>query len=138
MAVTSTAMTSVARGEKGLIHSPVARPLDLSSANMFLIRLYSWNEEMERDREILEQLAEYGMEVAAALKAQIVAASDADCADRLSLAFTRVSRSIRQTLAFKAKLSEMKAKSVEKRHAKDREHAIETSRLRFKKQQVGP
>ena len=92
--------------------------------------------ETERDREILEQLAEYGMEVAAALKAQIVAASDADCADRLSLAFTRIARSIRQTLAFKAKLAEMKAKSAEKRHAKEREQAIETSRLRFKKQQV--
>ena len=92
--------------------------------------------EMERDREILEQLAELGMAVAAALKAQIVAASDADSADRLSLAFTRVARSIRQTLAFKAKLAEMKAKSAEKRQAKEREQAIETSWLRFKKRQV--
>ncbi len=81
--------------------------------------------ETERDREILEQLAEYGMEVAAALKAQIETASDADCADRLSLAFTRVSRSIRQTLAFKAKLADLKAKSAEKRQTKDREQAIE-------------
>jgi hypothetical protein len=36
----------------------------------------------ERDREILEQLAGYGMEVAAALKAQIVASSDADVSVR--------------------------------------------------------
>ncbi len=91
--------------------------------------------ETERDREILEQLAEFGMEVAAALKAQIVAASDADCAE-LSLAFTRVSRSIRQTLAFKAKLADVKAKSAEKRQAKERDHAIETTRLRAKKHQV--
>src|SRR5271163_2383286 len=76
------------------------------------------------------------MEVAAALKAQIVASSDADCTDRLSLAFTRVARSIRQTLAFKAKLADLTAKSAEKCRAKERERAIETSRLRAKKQQV--
>ncbi len=95
--------------------------------------------ETERDREILEQLAEYGMEIAAALKVQIVtqtAAGDSEESDRLSLAFTRVSRSIRQTLAFKQKLADMTAKSAEKRYAKEREQAIETSRLRVKKHQV--
>jgi len=73
--------------------------------------------------------------VAKTLKERIAAAGDAGCAD-LSLAFTRVSRSIRQTLAFKAKLAEMKAKAAEKRNAKERNHAIETSRLRVKKHQV--
>jgi len=80
-----------------------------------------------------------GLEAAKALSRQIAAeaaAGNAENADRLSLALTRVSRSIRQTLAFKAKLAEMKAKSAEKRHTKEREQAIETSRLRFKKQQV--
>ncbi len=90
----------------------------------------------DRDREILETLAGLGLEVAMALKAKIVAAADAESADRLSLAFTRVSRSIRQTLAFKAKLAEMKAKSAEKRQSKERDQAIETSRLRAKKHQV--
>src|SRR5271168_774548 len=93
-------------------------------------------EATDRDREILETLAELGLEVAMALKQRIIAAEDAESADRLSLAFTRVSRSIRQTLAFKAKLAEMKAKSVERRNAKEREQAIETSRLRVKKHQV--
>ena len=95
--------------------------------------------ETARDREILETLAELGLEVAVALKAQIVtqaAAGDAEGADRLSLAFTHVSRSIRQTLVFKAKLAEMKAKATEKRKAKECQAAIETSRLRFKKSQV--
>ncbi len=95
--------------------------------------------ETARDREILETLTELALEVATALKAQIVteaAAGSAENADRLSLAFTRVARSIRQTLAFKAKLAEMAAKSAEKRHAKEREQAIETSRLRVKKHQV--
>ena len=91
--------------------------------------------ETDRDREILEELAELGLAVAVTLKERIAAAGDADCAD-LSLAFTRVARSIRQTLAFKAKLAEMKAKGAEKRHAKEREQAIETSRLKFKKRQV--
>src|SRR5271156_5270723 len=91
--------------------------------------------ETDRDREILEELAELGLAVAKTLKERIAAAGDAGCAD-LSLAFTRVSRSIRQTLAFKAKLAEMKAKAAEKRNAKERNHAIETSRLRVKKHQV--
>ncbi len=90
----------------------------------------------DQDREILETLTELGLEVAVALKEKIVAAADAESADRLSLAFTRVSRSIRQTLAFRAKLAEMKAKSAEKRQAKERDQAIETSRLRVKKHQV--
>ncbi len=95
--------------------------------------------ETARDREILETLTELALEVATALKARIVtdaAAGNAESADRLSLAFTRVSRSVRQTLAFKAKLADMTAKSAEKRQEKDREQAIETSRLRAKKQQV--
>ena len=80
-----------------------------------------------------------GKLVPPALKARIVteaAAGNAESTDRLSLAFTRISRSIRQTIAFKAKLAEMKAKSAEKHQAKAREEAIETSRLRFKKRQV--
>src|SRR5271156_579941 len=93
-------------------------------------------EATDRDREILEALAELGLEVASALKQRIIAAEEAESADRLSLAFTRVSRSIRQTLAFRAKLAEMKAKSAEKRQAKERDQAIETSRLRAKKHQV--
>ncbi len=93
-------------------------------------------EATDRDREILEALAELGLEVASALKQRIIAAEEAESADRLSLAFTRVSRSIRQTLAFRAKLAEMKAKSAEKRQAKERDQAIETSRLRVKKHQV--
>ncbi len=95
--------------------------------------------ETARDREILETLTELALEVATALKARIVteaAAGNAENADRLSLAFTRVARSIRQTLAFKAKLADISAKAVEKRHAKEREQAIETSRLRVKKHQV--
>jgi hypothetical protein len=101
--------------------------------------IYEEDAEMEatdRDREILETLAELGLEVASALKQRIIAAEDAESADRLSLAFTRVSRSIRQTLAFKAKLAEMKAKASEKRQAKECQQAIETSRLRVKKHQV--
>src|SRR5271156_5380608 len=95
--------------------------------------------ETARDREILETLTELALEFATALKAQIVteaAAGNAESADRLSLAFTRVARSIRQTLAFKAKLADMVAKSAEKRQATEREQAIETTRLRARKQQV--
>src|ERR1700761_3702572 len=84
--------------------------------------------EMGRDREILEELAELGLAVAKTLKERIAAAGDADCAD-LTLAFTRVSRSIRQTLACKAKLGEKLA-------TRARQTSIETSRLRFKKRQV--
>ena len=95
--------------------------------------------ETARDREILETLTELALEVATALKAQIVteaAAGNAESADRLSLAFTRVGRSIRQTLAFKAKLAEMAAKAVEKHETKVLEQAIAASRLRFKKQKI--
>ena len=86
--------------------------------------------ETARDREILETLTELALEVATALKAQIVteaAAGNAESADRLSLAFTRVARSVRQTLAFKAKLADITAKAAEKRQTKAREQAIETS-----------
>ncbi len=92
--------------------------------------------ETARDREILETLTELALEVATALIVTDAAAGNAENANRLSLAFTRVARSIRQTLAFKAKLADMVAKRAEKRQAQEREEAIEKTRLRARKLQV--
>lgn len=56
----------------------------------------------ERHSRILQELAELGMTLARAVAARAVETGDAD----LGLAFTRVARAVRQTLALEAKLAD--------------------------------
>jgi hypothetical protein len=66
--------------------------------------------EAARDRRMLDRLAEIGMEIAEALGEQVLAQAAAPDAPvpgpDLTLAFTRVARTVRQTLALKPKLAE--------------------------------
>jgi hypothetical protein len=58
----------------------------------------------ERHRQALTELAELGLSLARKLHAQAETVDDVEQAAELSLAFHRVSRSVRQTIALEAKL----------------------------------
>src|SRR5258705_8925277 len=61
-------------------------------------------EKQERQERILAELSELGLALARDLQARALAATDIAEASELGLAFQRVSRSVRQTLALEAKL----------------------------------
>src|SRR5688500_13108755 len=58
----------------------------------------------ERHRQALTELAELGLSLARKIHAQAETVEDVEQAAELSLAFHRVSRSVRQTVALEAKL----------------------------------
>jgi len=58
----------------------------------------------ERHGAVLGELAELGMTLVRGLHEQALAAATPEAADRLALAFHRLSRSVRQTLALEARL----------------------------------
>ncbi|HET6972096.1 MAG TPA: hypothetical protein VFH92_13295, partial [Phenylobacterium sp.] len=57
-----------------------------------------------RDAEILDELAELGLELARGLQERALAAAGAQDASTLAMAFQRVARTVRQSLALKGKL----------------------------------
>jgi hypothetical protein len=75
----------------------------------------------ERHGRILAELSELGLALARGVQAQALAADDPASAADLSLAFHRVSRSVRQTLALEARLER-------DRNQKDREDRAEAAR----------
>ena len=79
------------------------------------------NDRAERRGRILAELAELGMGLARRVHERAMAAEDAHDADRLTLAFHRLSRSVRQTLALEARLEreDQRAAVEDERRAED-------------------
>jgi hypothetical protein len=75
----------------------------------------------ERHGRILAELSELGLALARGVQAQALAAEDPATVADLSLAFHRISRSVRQTLALEAKLER-------DRHRQDREDRTDAVR----------
>lgn len=73
---------------------------------MYVLLLFMSNvaDMTERHRQALTELAELGLSLARKLHAQAETVEDVEQAAELSLAFHRVSRSVRQTVALEAKL----------------------------------
>lgn len=79
-------------------------------------------EKQERQERILAELSELGLALARDLQARALAAADIAEAGELGLAFQRVSRAVRQTLALEAKLD----RDRERAQREDRAEAQET------------
>ena len=62
------------------------------------------NHRAERQGRMLDRLAELGMSLAERLHERAMAAEEPETAERLALAFHRLSRSVRQTIALQARL----------------------------------
>ena len=88
----------------------------------------------ERHARILQMLAERGAELACKLQEQAMAAEDPKEAAELALAFHRVARTVRQSLALEAKLE----RDARRGTAEDRRFAAEarTARVDERKAQV--
>jgi hypothetical protein len=88
----------------------------------------------ERQGRMLDELAELGMSLARRLHERAMEAEDAEEAERLALAFHRLSRSVRQTLALQARLErDARRDLVEtERHAE----AVRTERVNARRAQV--
>ena len=79
-------------------------------------------EKRERQERILAELSELGIALARDLQARALAAEDVATASELGLAFQRVSRSVRQTLALDAKLERDRQRA-------EREDSADTERV---------
>ena len=79
---------------------------------------------VDRDSEILRELAELGLMVARDLQARVAAAKDDATANQLARSFERVSRSVRHCLALEARLKD----GFRRRAVEDREQAAEARR----------
>jgi hypothetical protein len=91
-------------------------------------------EPTERRDRILTELSELGLDIARDLHARALAAETPEAAGELALAFQRVSRSVRQTLALEAKLERDRARQDrEDRADAAREH---TTRIHRRRTQV--
>ena len=91
-------------------------------------------EKMERQDRILAELSELGLALARDLQVRALAADDVKTAGELSLAFHRVSRSVRQTLALEARLDRDRLRQDREARA-DTERA-KTTRAKRRKAQV--
>jgi hypothetical protein len=88
----------------------------------------------DRHGAILTRLAELGMTLAEDLHARALAAKDDRSANDLALAFHRVSRSLRQTLALEARLERERRQAL--REAAQREASETLTRIQKKRAQV--
>jgi hypothetical protein len=88
----------------------------------------------DRHESLLAELSQLGMGLARDLQARAVAASDDEKAAAMALAFHRISRSLRQTIALEAKLAHarhapsIKAAELAQRHARVRRRHAEVVR----------
>jgi hypothetical protein len=80
---------------------------------------------MERQDRILAELSELGLTLARGLHGRALAAGTAEEAQVLSLAFHRISRSVRQTLALESKL-ERERRRLDLEDRRDVERRVET------------
>lgn len=88
-------------------------------------------EKRERQERILAELSELGLALARDLQARALAAEDVATAGELGLAFQRVARSVRQTLALEAKLERDRQRDErEDRAAAERALAAHAERRR--------
>ena len=85
---------------------------------------------MERQDRILAELSELGLTLARGLHGRALAAETAEEAQALSLAFHRISRSVRQSIALEAKLDRERRRQDhdERREATRRDEASATRR----------
>ena len=89
----------------------------------------------ERRARVLAKLTELGLELACDLQASALATDDLAAKERLALAFHRVSRSVRQTLALEARIErDMRAQAREDRAEADKRQAaaVATRRTRVR------
>jgi hypothetical protein len=84
----------------------------------------------ERQARALEELAEIGMEMARALKARVLACEDDAAVSELVLAFARVSRAVRLTIALEARLADAQALRAETLAARAAEARAAVARAR--------
>lgn len=95
-------------GAQSSIGYPAGAPSrqNLTARAIYVLVLFMSNitDMTERHRHALTELAELGMSLARKIHAQAETVEDVERAAELSLAFHRVSRSIRQTVALEAKL----------------------------------
>jgi hypothetical protein len=98
----------------------------LTGANFYvLVSFMSTHDEMaERRGRILAELSEIGLTLARELHARALAAEDAKTAADLGLACRRIARSVRETLALKAKLE------------REQKHREPPTRIEGRKQQL--
>jgi hypothetical protein len=80
----------------------------------------------ERHGRVLAELAELGLTLARTLHEKALAAETPEAACELGLAFHRISRSVRQTLALEARLERERLRLV--REAREERHAAERQR----------
>jgi ribosomal protein S21 len=95
--------------------------------------------EAAEDAEMLKELAQIGMRLARLVEANAEArvAQDPACdLGRTDQMFARISRSIRQTLALKAKLTEMRQKRAAASLTEERQREAEAARRRWRKTRV--
>lgn len=88
-------------------------------------------EMVERQGRMLAELSELGMSLARRTHGRAMAAEDPDKAERLALAFHRLSRSVRQTLALEARLereARRDAVAAERRAEETRREAVRARR----------
>jgi len=88
-------------------------------------------EMVERQGRMLAELSELGMSLARRTHGRAMAAEDPDKAERLALAFHRLSRSVRQTLALEARLereARRDAVEAERRAGETRREAVRARR----------
>lgn len=88
-------------------------------------------EMVERQGRMLAELSELGMALTRRTHERAMAAEDPDKAERLALAFHRLSRSVRQTLALEARLereARRDAVEAERRGAETRREALKARR----------
>ena len=88
----------------------------------------------ERQERILAELSELGLALARDLQARALAAEDVSEASDLGLAFHRVARSVRQTLALQAKLERDRQRA--EREDRDDAKRTETARAERRRAQV--
>jgi len=93
------------------------------------------SEKAERCQRILGELTELGLTLARDLHARALSAETTQDAQALSLAFQRVSRSVRQSLALEAKME--REAQVAAREAQTRAHLQQVGRAGDLKRRVG-
>jgi hypothetical protein len=94
------AVVSVARR----VNSKNRKNLTTTPPHVLYLFMSSTPEMAERHGRVLAELAEFGLELARDLKARALAAPAREDAEGLALAFHRVSRSVRLTLALESRL----------------------------------
>jgi hypothetical protein len=88
----------------------------------------------ERQGRMLDELAELGMSLARRLHERAMEAEDAEEAERLALAFHRLSRSVRQTFALQARLERDARRDLVE--TERRAEAVRTERVKARRAQV--